>query len=126
MRPSDRSTAGEFQHALDPDVDAQLAQLLDDRLAAAEAGRREAKELGLDRGVVRIDPVAEDVEARPLVLCRELDPQDELQPGVVRGRLRFRETLERVVIGEGEAREVRDRARSTTSAGPRVPSERFE
>ena len=35
-----------------------------------------------------------------------LDPRDELEPGVARGRLRVREASERVVIGEGEALEV--------------------
>ena len=121
-----RSPSASSQDPFERDVEAELAELLDDHLAAPETGGRESQQLRLDRRVVRVDPVPEDVEARAVVLGRELDPRHEVEPELARGRRGLLETVERVVIGEGDAREVRCAASIITSAGASVPSERFE
>ena len=98
--------SGELQDAFERDVEAELAELLDDHLAAPEPGGRESQELRVDRRIVRVDPVPQDVEARALVLGRELDARHELEPELARRRRRLVEPVERVVIGQGDAREV--------------------
>ena len=57
-------------------------------------------------GILWVDPVAEDVEARAVVFRRELDPGHEIESELARRGRRLLETVERVVIGERDAREV--------------------
>ena len=125
VRPRDQAAARDLLHALERDVVAELLELLDHHLAAPEPRVDQALQLGLELLVRGVDPVREDVEARALVLGRELD---------ARARSRGRcpsaaanassKPSRRVVVGDRDARRGRGRARASTfSVIEFVPSE---
>ena len=106
VRADDVAAARDLPDAVEGDVVAELLELLDDHLSAPEPVVAESSELLLERGVVEVHEVAEDMDALLLVLRGELDPGEELDAGLVGRRASLREALRRVVVGERDAVEA--------------------
>ena len=105
MRTPDHSGTGRGHHFVRIHRGAELAQPLHDRHGPPHALGAESHQPLPQRLVGRIQEVAEQVELEAPERRGELDPRDELDR-IPRRLARGAERLDRVMVGDGEGREL--------------------